>query len=110
MQKTLTKKHSKRIVIDYTQNPDLESKVFSLENRFSGFTRAEITKLAIIELFQKEIVNNQANKTQIPQNLPIHYLTPEEETSLTKALKTTNSKTRLKNASDIKNFVKQLAS
>ena len=75
--KTTTKsnKQTKRVIIDYSQNFDLDYTLSQLEGvYFAGLSKAEITKLAIIELFKKE------SKAVVP------YLNDEDEASLAKAM------------------------
>ena len=68
-------KQTKRVIIDYSQNFDLDYILSQLEGvYFAGLSKAEITKLAIIELFKKE------SKATVP------YLSDEEEASLSQAM------------------------
>lgn len=70
-----TKTTTKRIIIDYTQNFDLDYVLSQLEGvYFSGLSKSEITKLAIIELFKNQ------TKGLVPN------LTSQEEESLAKAV------------------------
>lgn len=72
---TKTKKKTKRIIVDYSQNFDLEYVLSQLENiHFQGLSKSEITKLAIIQLFKNETTGF------VPD------LSEEEEESLAKAM------------------------
>lgn len=70
-QTIVNKKSSSRIILDYKKNPELRRVLRYLENYFVGLSKAEITKLALVELFQ--------NKNR---NIPVKKLTEEEERSL----------------------------
>jgi hypothetical protein len=75
MSKTTTKKKTKRIIVDYSQNLNLEYILSQLENiYFQGLSKSEITKLAIIQLFKNETDGFVAD------------LSDEEEKSLAKAM------------------------
>lgn len=94
---TKTKKPTKRIIIDYTQNLDLEYILSQLEQvYFSGLSKSEITKLALINLFKTE------SKSFIPN------LTEAEEESLAKAMEDQGDLITLKTDQDIINFTKSL--
>jgi hypothetical protein len=95
--KKVTKKSTKRIVIDYTQNSELESKINLLESRYSGLTRAEIAKLAVVELFQKERFFD----------MPVDHLTEAQEQELAQSIASGVAIT-LTSKQDIKNFVNSL--
>jgi hypothetical protein len=66
---------TKRVIIDYTQNTDLKNKLAILEKYYSGLSKAEIVKLAIVELFREKIEPKVIN------------LTDSEEKSLELAMK-----------------------
>lgn len=94
---TKSSKQTKRVIIDYSQNFDLDYILSQLEGvYFAGLSKAEITKLAIIELFKKE------SKATVP------YLSDEEEVSLTLAMANRGNFTKLKNDEDILNFTNRL--
>jgi len=85
VQKTISKS-AKRIIVDYTQNSELENKIFVLENDiYGGLSRSEIAKLAIIELFKRE--TQKQSKTLSDLDLPIMTLTEAEEASLAESMK-----------------------
>jgi len=87
----------KRIIIDYSKNVDLDYIFSQLESvHFPGLSKAEITKLAIIQLFK------------VQQNNRISNLTNSEEESLAKAMATKDKFTELKTDQDIKNFTTAL--
>ena len=62
----MIKTKSKRVIIDPTNNPALESIFTYFENYYYGMTRAEILKMAFINFYQ-------TNK------LPVVQMTDEEE-------------------------------
>lgn len=88
----------KRVILDYSKNLDLDYIFSRLEGVFfPGLSKAEITKLAIIQLF----------KAQESQN--ILTLTKLEEESLALAVNSGNKGTVLKTDEDIKKFTSSLA-
>jgi hypothetical protein len=97
--KVATKKTNKRIILDYSQNFNLDLILLELEGLyFKGLSRSEITKLAIVELFKKE---------SSLANLP--YLSDLEEESLSQTMASKTSYTTLKTDEDILNFARSLA-
>lgn len=98
--KIVTKNSSglKRVILDYSKNLDLDYIFSQLEGVFfPGLSKAEITKLAVIQLF----------KTQESHN--ILTLTKFEEDSLALAINSKNQYTKLESDEDIKKFTASLA-
>jgi len=94
---TKSSKQTKRVIIDYSQNFDLDYILSQLEGvYFAGLSKAEITKLAIIELFKKE------SKADVP------YLSDEEEASLAIAMANRGNSTTIKSDEDVLNFTNRL--
>jgi hypothetical protein len=97
MSKTTTKKKTKRIIVDYSQNFDLEYILSQLENiYFQGLSKSEITKLAIIQLFKNETDGFVAD------------LSDEEEKSLEKAMESEEGYVTLKTDDDVIQYAKNL--
>ena len=96
---TKTKKKTKRIIVDYSQNFDLEYVLSQLENiHFQGLSKSEITKLAIIQLFKNETTGF------VPD------LSEEEEESLAKAMEAPEEYVSLKTDEEILEYAKNLSS
>ncbi len=72
--KTKATSKNKRIIIDYSQNFDLDYVLSQLQSYYAGLSKAEITKLAIVELFRLKTTSN------------IPYLSDAEEESLKQAM------------------------
>lgn len=56
-------KTSKRIILDYSNNPILDYKISTLQAQYGGLSKVEITKLAVIDFFK-----NHADKKVIELN------------------------------------------
>jgi hypothetical protein len=94
MSKTTTKKKTKRIIVDYSQNFDLEYILSQLENiYFQGLSKSEITKLAIIQLFKNETDGFVAD------------LSDEEEKSLAKAMESEEGDVSIPNGVKLSDFL-----
>lgn len=91
--KTPAKTISKRIIIDYSQNLDLDFVLSQLQSYYSGLSKAEITKLAIIELFR------------VKTTAHIPYLSDVEEESLKKAMVNKGGFVKVPNNSSFSQFV-----
>ena len=87
----------KRIIIDYSKNVDLDYIFSQLESiHFPGLSKAEITKLAIIQLFKVQQVSAIPNLTNL------------EEKSLASAMDSKDKFTTLKTDLDVKSFTTSL--
>jgi hypothetical protein len=91
---------TKRIILDYKNNPDLEEVILRLESLYPGMSKAEIVKLALVELFK----HNDGHQ----KNIQIVQLTDEEEMSLEKAYASGWGEV-LETPEDITNFLNKLA-
>lgn len=88
----------KRIIIDYSKNLDLDYIFSQLENvHFPGLSKAEITKLAVIQLFK------------VQENTSTPKLTKAEDESLANAMASKDKFTTLNTEEDIQKFTSSLA-
>ena len=89
--KTLTK-NSKKVIIDYSDNSGLDSVFNFLEAYYQGMTKAEITKMALVNLLRSN-------------NLPIHQMTDDEEAEYSKAMEDKTVVKTLKSKKDISDYI-----
>jgi hypothetical protein len=107
--KTITKKstsprpstsHSARLTFTFSKSKELEKLVYTLEHRLSGLSRAEIVKLALIELNNTLLIRDK-NTSQV------EYLSEAHERELIKS-KDSGFSHELKSPQDIDAYLEEI--